>query len=78
MTQVCKGPSTTCTAKFDNLPHDRVYTLSAEIQCNGKGSDVQITAGTSDTIQTVVQPPASCVDSCNDYHRLLSNVDITS
>jgi len=24
-----------------------------------------------------VQPPATCFDACNEYHRLFTNVDVT-
>jgi len=78
MTQVCQASSSSCTANFALPANKTLYTVSAEIQCNAKTSNVQITTGASDTVQTVVQSPPSCFDSCNEYSRLLSDVDVTS
>jgi len=35
-------------------------------------------AGSSVVDPSVDQPPATCSDKCNEYHRLFSNVDVTS
>jgi len=79
VTKVCSASSGSCTASFTQLSTKTLYTLSAEIQCNAKASNVQVFTGAGTTNkQTTVQPPATCFDSCNEYHRLFSNVDVTS
>jgi hypothetical protein len=80
VTKVCQQNSGECTAQFSSLPSGKtLFTLSAEIQCNGKASSVEVTTGaTYQTKQTtLVQPPATCFDACSEYHRLFTNVDVT-
>jgi hypothetical protein len=83
VTKVCTtaAADTPCAVSFDELPTadgtGRLYTLSAEIQCNGGAEGVVITTGSS-TEQAVTQPPSTCTDSCNEYHRLFSNVDVSN
>jgi hypothetical protein len=80
VTKVCKNAANTCTAGFTGLPTGRaLYTLSAEIQCNAKATNVVVKVGSDPLGPSVVdQPPATCFDKCNEYHRLFSNVDVTS
>jgi len=78
ITKVCTSPTGPCTATFALPAGKTLYTMSAEIQCNAKATNVGITTGASDTLHKVVQPPVTCVDSCDEYHRLLSDVDVTS
>jgi hypothetical protein len=86
VTKVCKAlastsdVTTSCTAGFTGLPTGRaLYTLSAEIQCNAKATNVVVKVGSGPLDPSVVdQPPATCSDKCNEYHRLFSNVDVTS
>jgi len=80
VTKVCTANTGLCTAGFTGLPTGRaLYTLSAEIQCNAKATNVVVkVAGSSVVDPSVDQPPATCSDKCNEYHRLFSNVDVTS
>ncbi len=83
VTMVCKNAAAatgTCNAEFSGLATGRtLYTLSAEIQCNAKATNVVVKLGTDNLESSVVdQPPAACSDKCNEYHRLFSNVDVTS
>ncbi len=86
VTKVCKAlastsdVTTSCTAGFTGLPTGRaLYTLSAEIQCNAKATNVVVKVGSDPLGPSVVdQPPATCFDKCNEYHRLFSHVDVTS
>jgi hypothetical protein len=78
VTKVCQASTGECTAAFVNLPVKPLFTLSAEIQCNAKASNVAAFTGEGLTAQTVAQPPSTCVDSCNEYHRLFTNVDVTT
>jgi hypothetical protein len=87
VTKVCAvgsgAGSKKCVSSFTNLPTEtgaaRPYTLSAEIQCNGgvEGLTVKV-GGDSGLLIEEEQPPPTCVDSCNDYHRLFSDVDLSS
>jgi hypothetical protein len=78
LTRVCTNAAGECTTSFTGLPTTGVtlYTLSAEIQCNAKATSVVVKVGAVD--QPVDQPPATCSDACNEYHRLFSHVDVTS
>ena len=55
-------------------------TRSHKDRCNAKATSVAVFTGASyGTAQTtVVQPPATCLDACNEYHRLFTNVDVTN
>jgi len=80
VTRVCKTAASQCVEEFTVPANRTLYTLSAEIQCNAKATSVAVFTGASyGTAQTtVVQPPATCLDACNEYHRLFTNVDVTS
>jgi hypothetical protein len=83
VTKVCTASAGTleCQASFGGLPtadgKERLYTLSAEIQCNGGAQGVSIETGAG-TEQAVTEPPSTCKDLCSEYHRLFSNVDVSS
>ena len=80
VTRVCKTALAECVEEFTVPANRTLYTLSAEIQCNAKATSVAVFTGASyGTAQTtVVQPPATCLDACNEYHRLFTNVDVTN
>jgi hypothetical protein len=57
----------------------RVYVLKAEVQCNGGGGIFNVSSPALASIQqALLQPPASCSSSCDNYFVLFSGIDVSS
>ena len=74
------GSYCTCSNSFSDIPVGRrVYVLKAEAQCNGGGGIFNISSPAIRSVQlALLQPPASCVASCDSYFVLFSGIDVTN
>jgi len=75
------GYNCSCTASISGiptLPNTTSYTLSTEVQCNGLAKIRSMKAGTISIPSNVIaQPPDTCNDQCDKYHRVLRQYDVT-
>jgi len=74
------GSPCSCAGGFSGVPVGRqVYSLRAEVQCNGGGGAFNVTAPAVTAIQSfLTQPPAACKGMCDARFALLPPVDVTS
>ena len=71
----------TCEARMQAPKGREVYALKAEYQCNG-ATNIQVGIAenppTTALADTLVQPPAACKDSCQEYHTLFDWYNIAT
>ena len=55
-----------------------VYVLKAELQCNSATNVIVTVNSVAQSSDVVMQPPQTCKDACQKYHKLFEWLNVAS